>query len=227
MKAMSVFRMLGVISILFLPGFDALADPVVTVGTGDFDNWSYVVFTEGSGYGEWERWEDGGNPGAHLRIRTRTGSHQNTMVLSWENEYVWDPSVEGQIGCLTLQIDEKAIWSFGEGHGMKLLVVQDGRYYAAPMRKILTYYETTWETLVLGPYGESDFGEVLPVEFNPDEKPDFSPSGAPLHFGFLVGNTHVLDAVTHAYDNWEVTIVVGGLTPVESTTWGQIKALSQ
>jgi hypothetical protein len=111
----------------------------------------------------------------------------------------------------------------------KGLVVQGGRYYGAPLdpwSQHLTGTSESWETLVFDAAPDTNFGELPPVEFfDPDSTPDFSCSGQPMHFGFMVGNTYVEDPGYHGYDNWQITIVSGGPSSVEPSTWGRMKAL--
>lgn len=213
--------------VLCLPSICAALDPGVVFMDGDFTDWSHVVLLEsGAGAGIVTRNETGGNPDAFLEISTRSGWDLHTWVLLWKNGVVWEPADGCEIETIELEIDEKALDSFGDGQNIKLLVVQDGRYYGAPLTPWVTGsgVETTWETHVFAPAYVTDFGEVPPYQFDPAERPDFSEAGGLIKFGFMVGVSSVLDARIHAYDNWKITIECLPC-PVEEATWATIKAL--
>jgi len=212
---------------LALPALAAALNPGVVLTDGDFTDWSHVVLLE-SGTGECTvtRYDTGGNPDAYLEISSRSGWELGAWLLTWKDGVVWDPSDGCEIEYIVFEIDEKAIWSFGQGQNIKLLVVQDGRYYLAPLVPWITTAgtETYWETHVFDPCYVDDFGEIPPWTIDPNEKPDFTQSGGPIRFGFAIGVSSVLDAITHAYDNWKITIECLPC-PVEASTWGAIKAL--
>ena len=215
--------------ILCLPGVCAAFDPGVVITDGDFTDWSHIVLLEsGVGACTVTRHETGGNPDAYLEISTRSGWELHVWVLLWKDGVVWDPADGCEIETIELEIDEKATNSFGAGQNIKLLVVQDGRYYGAPLSPWVTGsgVETYWETHVFDPAYVTDFGEVPPYQFDPAERPDFSQTGSPIKFGFAIGVSSVLDARVHAYDNWKITIECLPC-PVEEATWGAIKALYQ
>ncbi|MFH1688624.1 MAG: hypothetical protein ABIE42_00120 [Candidatus Eisenbacteria bacterium] len=213
--------------ILCLPGVCMSLDPGVVVMDGDFTDWSHVVLLEsGVGAGTVTRNETGGNPAAFFEISTESGWELSMWVLLWKDGVEWDPSDGCEIETIQLEIDEKAINSAGDGQNIKLLVVQDGRYYGAPLVPWLTGSGTEkyWETHVFAPAYVTDFGEVPPHNFDPAERPDFTATGSTIKLGFMVGVSSVLDARVHAYDNWKITIECIPC-PVEESTWGNIKAL--
>ena len=213
--------------VLTLPGLCAALNPGVIISDGDFVDWSSAVLLE-SGMGSCyvTRSETGGNPGACLEISTASGWELNAWVVLWKDGVIWDPVDGCEIDYIVFQIDEKALDSFGAGQNIKLLVVQDDRYYIAPLDPWDTAsgIETTWETHYIGACFANDFGEIPPWPPDSSEKPDFSQSGSPMKFGFAVGVSSVLDARVHAYDNWKITIECLPC-PVEEVTWGVIKAL--
>lgn len=215
------------VGIFCLPCLCASMDPGVIVMDGDFTDWSHVVLLQsGAGACTVTRHETGGNPDAYLEISTESGWELHAWVLLWKEGVVWDPADGCEIQTIEMEIDEKAIDSFGDGQNIKLLVVQDGRYYGAPLSPWVTPsgIETTWETHVFPPAYISDFGEVPPWPFDPTEVPDFTQTGGLIRFGFMVGVSSVLDAHVHAYDNWKITIECIPC-PVEEETWGVIKSL--
>jgi hypothetical protein len=209
-----------------LPGTAAFGDRTVTVEDGDFTDWTCQVILEGgAGACSMTCMSSGGNPDACLEVSTCSGWELHAFIVMWKTGFTWDPSPENEIGSVKLEIDEKALDSFGAGQNLKLVVVQDGRFYGAPLVPWAqaTGIETSWETLTRGPAEQDDFGEMTTFPFDPLEQPDFSPSGSPMHFGFTVGVSSVLDARIHAFDNWKITIEPPAAVPVDATTWGAIK----
>jgi hypothetical protein len=220
-------RMVGLICALCLLGADASANPLPSFDDGEFlsGTWSHVVLLEGGvGAGTVTRQTSGGNPGAFLEVSTQSGWDLHMWVAMWKNDIYWDPSEYGPADSLGFMIDEKAISSFGSGQNIKLLVVQEGRYYLAPLVPWTTTSGTgtTWETIIFDPVTEDDFGEIPPLPYDPTGKPDFSSTGAPVYFGFAVGVSSVLDPRIHGYDNWTVWLYVPPVA-VESETWSRIK----
>ena len=115
-----------VAAILCIPAVCAARNPGVVVMDGDFTDWSYVVLLEsGAGTGTVTRLETGGNPDAYLQINTQSGWELHAWVLLWKDGVMWDPSDGCEIETIELEIDEKALNSFGAGQNIKLLVVQD------------------------------------------------------------------------------------------------------
>ena len=212
---------------LLLPSVSAALDPGVVITDGDFADWSYVVFLEsGVGACSMTRLDTGGNPDACLEVSSRSGWELSVWTVMWKNGVEWDPSDGCEIESIQLEIDERGVTTAGQGHNVKLIVVQDGRYYGAPLLPWITVTgsELTWETHVFDPAFVTDFGEVPPYHFDPNERPDFTATGSPIKFGFATGNRSTLDANTHRYDNWKITIECVPC-PVEEATWGTIKAL--
>jgi hypothetical protein len=215
--------LLSLLATSLAPAFN----PGVVIMDGDFVDWSWSYLLEG-GVGACSATlnETGGNPDAFFEISTASGWELNAWVVLWKNGVMWDPSDGCEIDYIVLQIDEKALDSFGGGQNIKLLVVQDGKYYVAPLDPWNTGsgIETTWETHVFDPCYYDDFGEIPPWPPDDTSRPDFTQTGGFIKFGFAVGVSSVLDARIHAYDNWKVTIECSPC-PVEEATWGSIKAL--
>jgi hypothetical protein len=224
---MGISVAVGLICILSLPGI-ALAIPP-NVQDGNFtSSWAFDVLKEDPAQctARFTHHSTGGNPDSCMEIATVTGSSTRVWALMWKTDYSWDPATDGSICYLRMEIDEKAIWSFGNGQNIKILVVQDGNYYGATFDPWPTNggTGTTWETVSIGPAYVDNFFKVPPWPYDLDSKPDFSPSGGPMHFGFMVGNTSTQDTVFHCYDNWKIWIHLPP-SAVEPATWGGIKAL--
>jgi hypothetical protein len=216
--------------LLFFSAAVAFGNPLPAFQDGEFPEgvWSHhVVRQEGAGDGAVTRHEAGGNPGAYLEISTWSESPLWTIL--WYAA-PWDPEVFGPIESLMLEIDEKAVASSGNGQNLKLVVVQNGRFYLAPLEPSYTGggTGTTWQTLFFEAVDEDDFAECPPPwPHDPTERPDFSIHGAPLYFGFMVGLTGAASPPrVHAYDNWAVWPQVPPVSvdpSVESEAWSRIK----
>jgi hypothetical protein len=216
--------------VLLLSAAVALGNPLPAYEDGEFLEmlWSHQVMRQaGAGDGIVTRHETGGNPGAYLEISAWSESPQWTAL--WFAA-AWDPGEFGPIRSLFLQIDERAVSSAGDGQNLKLLVVQDGRYYLAPLEPAYTGggTGTTWETLFFDPVEADDFAECPPPwPQDPSEHPDFSLDGAPLYFGFLVGLTGPVSVPrVHAYDNWAVWPQLPAVSvdpSIEPVDWSRIK----
>lgn len=217
---------IGLLSVLSLLSFNTADATLTFVQDGDFQDWQSLVL--GSGSGDVTRVSTGGNPGAYLVMGSSNHSTNDicVWVLAYKPDFVWDPASDGPICTVEMAIDEKAISSFGEGQNVKLLVVQDGRYYGATLHPWFTGggIDTTWETLHIGPATASNFFEATEACWDTTSTPDFSATGAPIQFGFMVGNTNTVTRVTHAYDNWCIWIDMGP-SSTDASSWGGVKNL--
>jgi hypothetical protein len=218
-----VFFAVGLIGILCLPGIGLAISP--TVEDGDFSTgWDTDVLEETVGcLAGFQHCSTGGNPGPHMMITTETVMEAAVKAYMWKTDFCWVPATDGEICTVTMEIDERAEWSFGQGQTLWIVVVQGGEYYMAC--NTITLYEQTWETFSLGPATFDDFvGAPPPWPYDPSVHPDFSAGGEPIYFGFMVGNRSTCDAVSHRYDNWRIWV---GLQPseIDRGSWGGIKAL--
>lgn len=220
----TVFLTTCLVSILCLPTIGIAIPATVEDSVFSVANWSTDVLEEGAGCWAQFFYEDtGGNPGPHMMIQTRTGGDLAVKAYMWKTDFCWDPPTDGEICTVTMAIDERAEWSFGDGQTLWVVVVQGGEYYMA--RFLTTGFEQVWETFVLGPASSDDFvGAPPPWPHDTSAHPDFSASGDPIYFGFMVGNRSTLDAVSHRYDNWRIWVELPP-SDVESGSWGGIKAL--
>jgi hypothetical protein len=225
-------RAAGPAAVLLLCATVALGNPLPAFEDGEFPDvlWSqHVVQQAGPGDAAVTRHTSGGNPGAYLEISAWSQSPLWTILWYAAD---WNPQYLGPIESLTFQIDERAVDTEGDGQNVKLVVVQGGKYYLAPLEPTYTGggTGTAWETLFFASVHADDFAECPPPwPCDPDGHPDFSLSGAPLYFGFMVGLTGATSVPrTHAYDNWAVwpqspPVSIG--SSVESETWSRIKTL--
>ena len=226
-----VFCLAFFFCLLCFPCVELLANPLPAIYDGDFSNWSYTVLLQsGAGAGSMTRETTGGNPGAFLSVSTQSGWDLAMWVVMWNDDITWDPGTDGVIDSLQLMIEEKEISSFGDGQNLKLALIQDGNTYLAPVSPWATGggTGTSWEHLMFDPVTPDDFARIPPWPYDPNARPDFSSTGGPIHFGFMVGVSSVLDPRVHGYDNYEVVIFIPvvGIDPDASvSTWSQIKTL--
>ncbi len=217
--------------LLCIPCVELLANPLPAFFDGDFTNWSYDVLLEsGAGTGSMTRESTGGNGGAFLSVSTQSGWESAMWVVMWSSDLLWEPAIAGPLDSLLLVIEEKEIVSAGDGQNLKLAVIQGGATYLAPLSPWLTGggTGTTWEPLVFDAVTADDFARVPPWPYDAGDKPDFSASGEPMYFGFMVGVSSVLDPRVHGYDNYELilfTAVTAVGPEVESSSWSGVKTL--
>ena len=229
-RRVSTLWMASPAALVLLSATAAFGNPLPAYFDGEFPDfaWSHhVVWQAGTGDATVTRHDTGGNPGAYLEISTWSESPLWTVL--WY-EAAWDPAEFGPIESLILEIDEKAVTSSGDGQNLKLVVVQNGRHYFAPLVPSYTGggTGTTWQTMIFDPVTVEDFGECPPPwPHDPGERPDFSLDGAPLQFGFMVGLTGAASpARVHAYDNWAVwpqSPAVSVAPGVEVEDWSRVK----
>ena len=197
---------------------DCLAG-TITVADSQFANWSYSQTVEG------------GPDGSNFATIGSTVEGTNDILIStthsWTSGktawgvaifdgFVFDPGAGGALDSVSMSLDFKSgAGAFGNGQTLMLVVLQAGHYYglgAGP-----TGVSSTWATHSAGPLsgaGVSWAGTTLDTTL---QVPDFSPSGAPMKFGFAAGN-HISWNLTNFYDNWSVTLSTSAAVPEPSTS---------
>jgi hypothetical protein len=211
--------------LLLLAPETALGDQIV-LEDGEFVNWSSEYLASGPrASAEMIREPSGGNPGACIRATTYMNPYYHVWLCMWKETAIWDPSVDGEIIHLSLQIDTRGVVTEAGGQNVKLFLFQDERYYGGPdePHSTGTGSSTSWHTMSMGPIPSDNFCPQLP--YQPTRHPDFTATGGPIRLGFMIGNSSTGNprSLSHLYDNWRVTIEFAGVTTVEATTWGQIK----
>ena len=210
--------------LLVLGAAAALGNPLPVWEDGEFQEgtWGHdVILDFGEGVGTVAR-ETTGNPGACLLVTTEVSG--SLWVVLW-NEFGWDPAA-GPVQSLMFQIDEKAVISSGTGQNLKALVVQNGRFFVAPLTPVDTGpgSDPEWKTVTFAALVESDFAEIPAWPDSPADPPDFSTAGEVLYFGFAVGGLNTPGMMVHLYDNWMVVPFFGPVA-VEPESWGGVKGL--
>jgi hypothetical protein len=209
--------------LLFAPA-GSLADRVV-IEDGEFVNWSWAYLASRGASAEMIREASGGNPGACVRATTYMLPSHVVWLCMWNEVPIWDPSVDGEIIDLSLQIDTRGDITEADGQNLKLFLLQGEDYYGGPVDPFLTATgsSTSWHTMNLDAIPSDEFVVFMP--YWPNRHPNFTSTGGPIHFGFMIGNSATGNprSLSHLYDNWRVTIEFIGATPVQAATWGRIK----
>ncbi len=191
--------------------------PGVTYQDGEFldSEWTATIATVPAENGPTvtiSRAETGGHPGAfRTAAYTFPVTSSSVQVFYSGGSAVYDPAVQGAI----YQIDfgEDCINSASsnllsytvpmiEQAGRRFVAAKSARYCVA----------TTWTTVRRSSFGTEDF-ELAggPACSTGESCPDFSGSGAPIHFG-LVGGAELSGGLVppvrtgHGFDNWKVTV---------------------
>lgn len=173
---------------------------------GDFTAWSWS--TSGPAGASYVM-SGSGNPGACFEARNYvpsiSGGHIRQLFV--KNDLVWDPSTQGAIDTISMRIDTASVQAWGEGHGVGLLVEQNGVIFIACCSSCYTVTGTSsaWHTLSISGCTSS----VLAPPSNPQLHPDFSAAGAPIRFGFAVINsTPTFTPIVQRYDNWRLNVYI-------------------
>ena len=166
-----------------------------------------------------------GNPGAYRHVVhdwCGDGTQSRGLIVGHlQSGATYDPAQFGPI--LSIDASFDAIFNprvNPNAVGCGPLVVQDGHYFR--VYDLIT--AQTWTTLTFDDLTEVDF---ICISGGPNTNPDFSAGGAPLQFGFITQNGtggSSCISTNSGYDNWLITITHQS-TPVNTTTWGNIRAL--
>jgi len=162
----------------------------------------------------------GGNPGTYRQVALSVG--QNVPFVGQLNRnFVYNPSVSGEINGITYKIDLET--TNAEGATYFALLSQNGNLYIETMHTG-NASPNTWltENIVLD---LADFalvrtntqGNALIID--PDSRPDFSASGSPITFGYEVtaGGGGFFTSIT-GIDNDPIILTVTPSAVPEPTT---------
>ena len=193
----------------------------IEVQDRDFSSWSSFSFVTddpnvstpgpGTSAGTATRVAAGGNPGAFLNIVHTVKFGDTIWTGGIKSDYTYNPAVQGAISALSLGANVRMP---GPGASAWEMVVQQGgqRYYSYPFG---AFSGSSWSGVTASNLTAANF-DTNPWAGNggvsPDGRhPDFSSTGAPLQFGFLVGNglggPGTL-SVPHGLDNFALTLNV-------------------
>jgi hypothetical protein len=185
------------------------ADAVFT--DGEFSGWTYDNLAESGQSSEGSRISTGGSPGAALRAVNHISGGES-WLYALDDDGSWNPASDGTIQEVQFSVDVIGVQGGGQGMGIHVVAWQDGKYYAAPTSVKVTGYSGSWRTLSLPAYGAADFAfvtECTTEAWDTTDNPDFSATGSPIEFGFMVGNqsSYSHDFISH-YDNYQLGITV-------------------
>jgi hypothetical protein len=199
----------------------------VTMTDGDFADSSLSTLTSNDG----EAYiiiQGDGNPGSCLNVTTVTGDTKHAWGIAVNNGFEWNPTTRGPLGSVEMSIDVNSISAWGNGQEIHLVVLQDGRYFGAPITTFYTGSLPRWERISLGPFGDQSFAEMIDADirlWDPSLNPDFSNIGSPLLFGFGAENDRSGE-YTQIYDNWEMTMhYVESRLPGDMNLDGEVNGL--
>jgi hypothetical protein len=221
---------LGIVLFLGLGGVCPVG--AVTLVDGDFSNWSFIDISQSGHSAAFTRLTGGGNPDACVEGTTNSGTDGNdAAAIELKNDLVWNPSANGAISNLSMSIDVESITGTGEGQWLKCVASQGGNYFYASPWGFSTNSSTSWHSWTLGPYNATDYSKRSFPELDGDVNahPDFSAAGAPLQFGFIIGN-RMSNQYIQRYDNWSLTLtsvpepstlILLGVAAISLLTYGQ------
>lgn len=189
--------------------FPASQAAQIIFADGDFTGW-IAVTTVGPGNGQTEvRQTTGGNPDAFLSVTTVTNSQ--TFTGHFLPTFVYDPA-GGAIEFIETSIDYRNIASFGQGHGVfTLLLEQAGSYYAdGSFLSGSTNFD--WQSQAPVTSFAGSFSRLAGTGTL-----DFSVNGAPITVGFSTGNEGG-NGINVGYDNFRAVINASEV-PVPAVAW--------
>jgi hypothetical protein len=200
--------LLSVSAVLLLVGGganSARADITFSDSTFNDADWTVHTVTTGASGTSVGVQTGGGNPGTGREV---TNTLDLSCLLYSMHTYgitpatAYQPTIDGAVGTVDYTIDSKWLAGVGgQGHGIALGALQGMNLYYGIYQ--ITGSTGAWNTHANAGMVASDF-----VPFNGGPAIDFSASGAPIHFGFVVGNYAPDQAYfnTVIYDNFSVTI---------------------
>lgn len=200
----NVFGFLG-IAASFLLANSAQAD--VTFSDTEFYDADWSVHTVGlvTGGTSTGVQSSGGNPGFGRAVTNNMnlfGTIYSLHAYGSTAATMYDASASGAIGSVDFSIDAQWLAGIGgQGEGIALGAMQGSSLYYADYD--ITGSTGFWNTFTSSGLVASDF-----VSFNGGGPIDFSAGGAPIRFGFVVGNYAPDQAYfnTVIFDNFSVTI---------------------
>lgn len=188
-------------------GFAAEASADVTFSDTEFVNadWGFETATIAPGGSSAGIQTGGGNPGNARQLTNSVNSGGTVFGFSRYGTTVgtrYEPALQGAISSVDWTIDSRWLSGIGgQGHSIGLGVKQGTVVYVADFE--ITGSSGNWNTHGAISLTAADFAPLIA-----GPAVDFSSSGAPLRFGFIVGNSSTAGAYTNAvlYDNFGFTV---------------------
>lgn len=208
----------------------------VTISDTEFNNsdWTEQI-SYNTSPADWtnsvQQYTTGGNPGA---FRGQSWTYTNVdgaasatfATTDLDTAQSYDPSTQGAIQTLNFSLDNYIADSMG-GSTLKAIAIdaaieQGGNIYAAgyTIPSNVTWGNLTWSLTA---------ANFIPLSSSGPALPDFSASGAPLHFGYYdslgIGPGFSPYSLFHAVDNFSVNVVSAVPEPADTLLLAAIPLL--
>lgn len=211
----------------------ARAQGTVTFQDGTFNNADWTVSVEVLNLGgsvTATQIATGGAPGAFRRI---TNSMNSALGFGFSNTVygahfragaVYDPATTGAVLSIAYSEDSQRNSSVGGVQACGLALRQNGTIYYGPLFLTPTTVGV-WATNTQATLVAAQFDAIAPGL----QTPDFSPTGAPIEFGFVRGNSTSVGGsggqTIGGIDDWSVIVTHEAPVATHPSTWGKVKAL--
>ena len=208
------------------PSPDILAGEQVVFSDNDFnaEDWDeQTVEIGGGGTATVTRQTTGDNHWIYVSVRSNipVNERDTPMVFQffWNKDANYDPRLKGAISSVDYAELNRG-YSTGGAIGAPITLRQNGHIYIVDANQA---ENSTWTEWTQTDVSERDFALLSPR--SPDNvgvplRPDFSSSGAPIQFGFVVSMSGSMSEYRYAWtnkdiDNWQVTITPKAMRHVE------------
>lgn len=202
---------------------------VASDGTFNPSDWDVTIFYAPGNGGRIDVADQvptGGNPGAYreigLTVYGTDYQHPYSGIWTFHRyiPFVYNPSVDGAIALIDYDEDWIHLSGPGDGEATGPALRQGGVvYFDGPFATP----DFEWTHLGLTGLRATDF---IRADLS-GAHPDFSSSGGPIEIGFYRANSASDGGYSEdcGIDNWTLNIHPEGPVPVQTTSWGRIKAL--
>lgn len=172
-------------------------------GTFAPGDWSATVLSGAPGMTEsYTQETTGGNLGSWRRMVNDLPSGGSFAIFHAYTAASFDPSTIPAGSSVLIEYQEDNRRDDGGTYSLQLALEQDGIVYVAgPPSAGSGFF--VWNNNTKGPYAPTQFERW---DLGPAEYPDFSPSGSPIHFGYLRKGNWSAITFDLGIDNWEVTV---------------------
>lgn len=166
--------------------------------------------------------EGSGTPQAFQRTTHPLGGSSPVTTMTsilLNTQSIYRPSLQGKIAYVHFAMDSRTYHTEFNTYGGNVApaLQQNGRLYVANSFSRATRDDHTslalpspWKAIEMPDLRQNDFSLIVgPNEFDAAQHADFSVNGAPIIFGYAVGNTHTSTHVVSRevdIDNWSVAV---------------------
>ena len=226
--AIRLTRSILILLTTLLPGWARAQETVLTIADGTFDpsNWAITIAWEFSGgtSASFQQYADGGNPGQYGGISLRSFA-PNAVAVMWQG-FTYNPAVQGEIVSITSSADVRLLRnSSGDAFlPYRPLISQNGNFFYG--NSAMGVDSAAWTPFAFGSQVLTA-SRFIGVGNANSLRPDFSGSGAPIQFGFMVDHGTLFSGRDSelGVDNWQMNITsvpepgVGALTLFTLALW--------